>query len=118
VPTFSKKACAFIEKAVKTQPDKPFFLYYALTSPHNPIIPNDEFIGKSNAGAYGDFVAELDHHVGKILDKLLELKIDNNTMIIFTSDNGAIDITKNGSRWIRGDRAINGHMANAPFRGW
>lgn len=118
VPTFSEKACEFIEEASQTQPDKPFFLYYPLTSPHNPIIPNKEFLGKSGAGAYGDFIVELDHHIGKLLDKLVELGIDNNTMIIFTSDNGAIDITKNGERWIRGDRNIYGHMSNAPFSGW
>ncbi len=118
VPTFSKKACEFIEKAVSDHPGKPFFLYYPLTTPHNPIVPNYEFYGKSQAGAYGDFVFELDFHVGKLLDKLRELGIEKNTMVIFTSDNGAIDITKNPERWIRGDRNIYGHLSNAPYRGW
>ena len=118
VPTFSKKACEFVEKAVSSHPDKPFFLYYPLTTPHNPIVPNYEFYGKSKAGAYGDFVFELDHHVGKLMDKLRELGIEQNTLVIFTSDNGAIDITKNGERWIRGDRNIYGHLSNAPYRGW
>jgi arylsulfatase A-like enzyme len=118
VPTFSKKACEFVENAVSSHPGKPFFLYYPLTTPHNPIVPNYEFYGKSKAGAYGDFVFELDHHVGKLMDKLRELGIEQNTIVIFTSDNGAIDITKNAERWIRGDRYIYGHLSNAPYRGW
>ena len=118
VPTFSQKACEFVEKALKTHPKKPFFLYYALTAPHNPIIPNYEFYGKSKAGAYGDFIVELDYHVGKLLDKLVELGIEKNTLVIFTSDNGAIDVTKDPERWIRGDRDIYGHQSNAPFSGW
>ncbi len=119
VPAFSRKACEFIEKAVKSHPEKPFFLYYPLTSPHNPVIPNSEFIGKSKAGAYGDFVVELDFHVGKILEKLDELGITKNTMVIFTSDNGPVDRTRGyQKRWVRGDVHIHGHSSNAPFRGW
>ncbi|NLO02667.1 MAG: arylsulfatase, partial [Bacteroidales bacterium] len=118
VPTFSDKACEFIESACKSKPGKPFFLYYALTAPHNPIVPNKEFAGKGNAGAYGDFIFELDHHVGKILNKLKELNIDKNTIVIFSSDNGPIDITRNPERWIKGDRNIYGHISNAPFQGW
>lgn len=119
VPTFSKKACEFIEMACTKHPDKPFFLYYALTSPHNPVVPNKEFIGTSKAGAYGDFVVELDYHTGKILDKLAELGIDENTMIIFSSDNGPVDRTTGYTeRWVRGDRNIYGHSSNGLFRGW
>lgn len=118
VPAFSKKACDFIETAVRDNSDKPFFLYYAMTAPHNPIIPNKEFTGTSNAGAYGDFISEVDFHVGKILDKLKELKIEKNTLLIFTSDNGPINITKNPERWIKGDRNLYGHISNSPFSGW
>ena len=119
VPTLSKKACEFIERANRTQPGKPFFLYYAMTTPHNPIVPNREFVGTSRAGAYGDFVVELDHHVGRILSKIAELGIERNTLVIFSSDNGPVDRTKGyPARWVRGDTAIYGHDSNGPFRGW
>ncbi len=92
VPTPSKKVREFVETATRSRPDRlPFFLYYALTTPHNPIVPNREFVGTSRAGAYGDFVVQLDHHVGKILSKIAELGIDKNTIVIFTSDNGPVD---------------------------
>lgn len=118
VPILSNKACEFIESACKSKSDKPFFLYYALTAPHNPIVPNQEFYGKGYAGAYGDFIFELDYYVGKVLNKLKELGIDKNTIVIFSSDNGPIDITKNPERWIRGDKNIYGHISNSPFSGW
>ncbi len=118
-PTLSDKACEFVERATRTRPDQPFFLYYAMTSPHNPIVPNPEFTGKSEAGAYGDFVVETDHHVGKILDKLTELGIEKNTLVLFTSDNGPVNRTKGYSKkWVRGDTAIYGHDSTGPFRGW
>jgi arylsulfatase A-like enzyme len=119
VPTLSNKACDFVEKATRSRPDQPFFLYYALTTPHNPIVPNREFVGTSRAGAYGDFVCELDHHVGRILKKIANLGIEKNTIVIFTSDNGPVNRTKGyRARWVRGDTAIHGHDCNGPFRGW
>lgn len=119
VPTLSDKACEFLETATRTRPDQPFFLYYAMTTPHNPIVPHQEFVGTSRAGAYGDFVVELDHHVGRILRKIADLGIEKNTIVIFTSDNGPVDRT-NGyrARWVRGDTSIYGHDSNGPFRGW
>lgn len=83
---FTKKAMAWIREAAR-QP-KPFFLYLAYTSPHKPVAPRQEFRGRSQCGAYGDFVVETDHRVGQILALLDELKIADNTMVIFTSDNG------------------------------
>jgi len=119
IPTLSKKACDFLEMATRKRPEQPFFLYYAMTTPHNPIVPNKEFVGKSRAGAYGDFVVELDHHVGKILDKITELGIEKNTIVIFTSDNGPVNRTKGyRQRWVRGDTAIYGHDCTGPFSGW
>ena len=119
VPTLSRKACEFVETATRTRPDQPFFLYYAMTTPHNPIVPNKKFIGTSRAGAYGDFVVELDHHVGRILDKLVEAGIARNTLVIFTSDNGPVDRTKGyRQRWVRGDTGVYGHDSNGPFSGW
>ncbi|MCA9017668.1 MAG: sulfatase-like hydrolase/transferase, partial [Planctomycetaceae bacterium] len=115
----SNKACEFVETAARTHPDQPFFLYYAMTTPHNPIVPNKPFIGKSSAGTYGDFVVELDHHVGRLLKKLNELGIAENTLVIFTSDNGPVDRTKGyRQRWVRGDTQIYGHDSNGPCTGW
>jgi|GEM_PF-355795 len=119
VPTLSDKACEFVETATRTRPKQPFFLYYALTTPHNPIIPNTEFVGKSRAGAYGDFVVELDHHVGRLLRKLSKLGVEKNTIVLFTSDNGPVNRTKGyWQKWVRGDTAIHGHDSTGPFNGW
>jgi len=86
-----------------------------MTTPHNPIVPSREFVGTSRAGAYGDFVVEVDHHVGKILRKIAALGIERNTIVIFTSDNGPVDRTKGyRARWVRGDTAIYGHDSNGP----
>ncbi|MFT5466079.1 MAG: arylsulfatase A [Verrucomicrobiales bacterium] len=119
VPTLSNKACEFVETATRERPDQPFFLYYAMTTPHNPIVPNEQFVGTSRAGAYGDFVVELDHHVGRILKKIEELGIEKNTIVIFTSDNGPVNRTKGyREKWVRGDTGIYGHDSNGPFAGW
>jgi arylsulfatase A len=66
----------------------PFFIYWDPPSPHTPIVPNKEFQGKSGAGDYGDFVLEIDHYVGAILDALDRLQLSDNTLVIFSSDNG------------------------------
>lgn len=68
--------------------NKPFFIYWDPPSPHEPIVPNEEFLGKSGAGAYGDFVVEIDHYVGKILDALDQLSLSENTIVLLSSDNG------------------------------
>lgn len=71
-----------------SQKEDPFFIYFPLTAPHTPILPSEEFIGKSGTNAYGDFVLECDDIIGKIMDRLKENSIDENTILIFTSDNG------------------------------
>lgn len=65
-----------------------FFLYVALTAPHAPIIPTTEFIGKSNSNAYGDFVIQVDHSVGLIMEAITGDDRLENTLVFFTSDNG------------------------------
>lgn len=67
---------------------KPFFLYYALPSPHAPIIPDEQFIGKSKAGGYGDYMVQTDWMIGQILETLKKNRLEKNTIVIFTSDNG------------------------------
>ena len=67
---------------------KPFFLYLPLTSPHYPVCPLPEFWDKGKAGGYGEFMIETDHHVGRILKYLDDNELAENTIVIFTSDNG------------------------------
>lgn len=66
----------------------PFFIYFALTAPHNPEAPNKEFVGRSKAGRYGDFVLEVDHVVSRVVKALKENGLYENTLIVVTSDNG------------------------------
>ncbi len=86
LPKFTEKALEFIRSA--SEDDTPFFLYFSPMCPHKPVVPNKEFKGKSDAGLYGDFVNELDYSVGLILKELENLNISENTLIIFSSDNG------------------------------
>ena len=75
---------------IKKQDGKqPFFLMVSFTAPHTPVLPQEEFRGKSGAGIYGDFIMELDHDVGLIMEALRSSGLENNTLLIFTADNGA-----------------------------
>lgn len=85
LPTLTEKAVAYIEKQKK---GKPFLLYFALPCPHEPIIPNNEFLNKTDAGAYGDFVFQTDWVLGQVLAALKKKGMEDNTLVIFTSDNG------------------------------
>lgn len=85
---FTDKAIAWIEGWANDEPQKPFFLYLPYTSPHKPVIPIEQFRGKSRAGAYGDFMIETDWQVGRILTLLDRKRLAENTIVIFTSDNG------------------------------
>ncbi|VGO13870.1 Arylsulfatase [Pontiella desulfatans] len=86
---FTDKAIEWMGgKAADAKGGKPFFLYLPYTSPHYPVCPLPEFHGKGQAGAYGEFVIETDHHVGRILAFLETAGLDENTLIVFTSDNG------------------------------
>ncbi len=67
---------------------RPFFLYYPMPAPHTPILPGEAFRGRSGTNAYGDFVLHVDDVVGRIRAKLRELELSDNTILIFTSDNG------------------------------
>ncbi len=86
LPTLGDKAVAYIES--RKSNDDPFFLYFAFPSPHAPIIPNDAFDGKSKAGPYGDFVVESDHVAGRILQALDKAGLSDNTIVVFSADNG------------------------------
>ncbi len=109
LPRLTRQALSFIRDHREAYPEQPFFLYFPLTAPHLPYVPCKEFIGTSEAGAYGDFVNQVDHTVGLLLELLDSLRISDNTLLIVTSDNGA--------RWHPEDIARYGHRANYVFRG-
>lgn len=81
------KAAAFFSQQSQ---DTPFFLYLAFAAPHVPINPAPEFRGKSGVGLYGDYVQQLDHCTGVVLDALDKHGFAQNTLVIMTSDNGAV----------------------------
>jgi arylsulfatase A-like enzyme len=90
-PDQSKLTTDYTERAVqfiKKNKDAPFFLYLAHSMPHVPLFVSERFKGKSEAGLYGDVIMEIDWSVGQILETLKEQGIDDNTLVIFTSDNG------------------------------
>lgn len=88
VDLFANKSNEYIRRSVKE--NKPFFLYYALHQPHVPRVPNERFAGKSPLGARGDVILEADWQVGELLKTLRELGVEENTLIVFTSDNGMV----------------------------
>ena len=75
-------------KFIRARKDKPFFLFLSHTMPHVPLAASEKFKGKSAGGLYGDTIEEIDDSTGRVLDALKELKIDDRTLVIFTSDNG------------------------------
>ena len=88
LPKFTQKAVEVIDTHVAEQPDAPLFLYLPLAAPHTPILPNEEFVGKSSIGDYGDFVCEVDWAVGQVVEALTRNGMLDNTLLIVTSDNG------------------------------
>jgi arylsulfatase A-like enzyme len=81
---YTDKSIEFLTK----HKDQPFFLYLAHTMVHSVIDASEEFRGKSRGGLYGDTVEELDFHTGRLLDALDKLGLADNTLVIFTTDNG------------------------------
>ncbi len=86
MPKLTEKAVELI--AAQRGKAAPFFLYVPFTSPHAPIVPTPEFVGKSKAGGYGDFVVQTDDTVGRILKAIDELGARDNTIVVFSADNG------------------------------
>lgn len=98
--TITQRYTAEAISFIKQNKEKPFFLYLPHTMPHYPLHASEAFRGKSNNGKYGDAIEEIDWSTGQILNTLRDLDLGKNTMVVFTSDNGA---TRSGS--------------NAPFSG-
>jgi len=88
LPALTRHAVGVIDGHARDYADKPLFLYLPLSAPHAPVVPNDEFKGRGNVGLYGDFVAEIDSAVAQMLEALDRNGMTDNTLVIFTSDNG------------------------------
>ncbi|RCH55562.1 arylsulfatase [Mucilaginibacter hurinus] len=102
---------------IKTNKRKPFFLYYATTNIHHPFTPAPQFIGTSGAGPYGDFIHELDWIVGEIMTTLKQEGLENNTLLILTSDNGGMLNQGGQAAWNMGHRQ-NGALFGFKFDAW
>jgi arylsulfatase A-like enzyme len=109
LPRLTKKAVEYIDS--RAGKDKPFFLYVPLGSPHAPIVPGPEWQGKSGIGDYGDFVMQTDNVVGEISAALKRQGLTDNTLVIFTSDNGCSRVA--GIE----ELAKQGHIVSAHLRG-
>ena len=107
---FARESVAYINEQAK-DPERPFFLYLPLTSPHTPIVPSKDWQGKSPIGKYGDFLMETDWVVGEVLAALDKNNIADNTLVIFTTDNGCSPAAK-----IEG-LIKQGHKPNGELRG-
>lgn len=86
LPNFINRAVDYIHD--KSKDDKPFYLYLPLPAPHTPILPIKEYQGKSGLNPYGDFVLMVDDMVGKVMNALKEAGVDDNTILVFSTDNG------------------------------
>jgi len=86
LPNFTRRSVAYIEERAAT--GEPFFLYFPLPAPHTPILPTPEFRGKSGTNLYGDFCLQVDDVVGQVMDALERAGVAENTILVFTTDNG------------------------------
>jgi arylsulfatase A-like enzyme len=104
---------------IETNHARPFFVYMAPNAVHEPIVPNPKFT-KSPLGKYGDFIQELDWTVGEMLKTLDKLKLTDDTLVIFTSDNGGVVNPNNPdcSAAIKGGLAINGPLKGGKHSEW
>jgi arylsulfatase A-like enzyme len=108
--TFTQKAVAFLER----HRDRPFFLYFATHDIHVPRVPHPRFAGRSGMGPRGDAILQLDASVGAVLDALARLGLEEQTLVVFTSDNGPV--VDDGYR----DEAVEklgNHRPAGPLRG-
>ena len=108
---FYEKTEEFIVNHLKKSPEKPFFTVFSTQIAHAPVLPAPEFVGNSGAGPRGDFVVELDTLVGRVIDLVKELGIDDETLILFNADNGAETMHVD---WMREDHD---HDPSAGLRG-
>ena len=108
---FLKKSREFLEGHAKRQPEKPFFLLHSMAAVHLPSFAAPQFKGRTKAGPHGDFIHELDFIVGELMQTLEKLGVADNTLVIFTSDNGPETTS------VVHMRADYGHDGARPWRG-
>ncbi|MEM9365485.1 MAG: sulfatase-like hydrolase/transferase [Planctomycetota bacterium] len=111
--TLTGKAVEWIE----TRGEDPFFLYLATTNIHHPFTPAPRFQGTSGCGPYGDFIHELDWIVGEVMQALESKGVADNTLLIFTSDNGGMFNVGGQNAWDAGHR-LNGQLLGFKFGAW
>jgi len=115
-------ACGVVRE--RAREDQPFFLYLPLPAPHKPVLPHPDFRGRTALGDYGDFVAQVDDAVGRLLRALDEAGAADDTLLVYTSDNGSFmyRFDEPGRKDHVDDRSVQGyraehHRANGPLRG-
>lgn len=119
MPRFTEEAISVIQDHSAKETRKPLMLYLAYPAPHTPWLPTEEFLGKSGAGIYGDFVHMVDHQIGQVIKALDDAEMTKDTLLIFTADNGPVwydeDVEKfghdssGGLRGMKADAWENGH---------
>jgi arylsulfatase A len=107
--TLTNKVNTYLEDYKREENSDPFFMYFAMTAPHTPWLPEEDFIGKSKAGMYGDFVMQVDYYVGSVMKKLEDLGLSENTIVMFASDNGPV--------WYPNNVTEFGHNSVGPLSG-
>jgi arylsulfatase A-like enzyme len=113
LPRLQAKAVSYLDqRALAANAGQPFFLYLPLTSPHTPIVPSTEWLGKSGLGDYADFVMMTDAVVGSVLAALERSGVAENTLVFFTSDNGCSPAAKTEAL------EKQGHYASERYRGY
>lgn len=127
LPFITQESINYLQQYNKEKKEEPFFLYYSPYVPHIPLAVDQAFIGKTDAGLYGDYVFELDYFIGLLLKELERLGLKENTLIIFASDNGsqfvatspADDDKKptNSPSDVINQVNEDSHQPNSPFRG-
>jgi arylsulfatase A-like enzyme len=111
---FTDEAIRFIERNV----DEPFFLYLAHTMPHVPLFASPQFDGTSEIGLYGDCIEEIDWNVGRIMESLKEQGVDENTLVVYTSDNGPWHFEENATDKVKGNKNRRTGGSAYPLRGY
>jgi len=111
------KAVDWITEKTTGNKQDPFFLYMATTHIHHPFTPGTNFQGKSDAELYGDFIQELDWMVGQVLSTLEKQGVSDNTLVVFTSDNGAM-LNLGGRNAVKAGHKINGDLLGFKFGVW
>lgn len=96
---FTERAIEFLDQRGKARDDRPFFLYLAYSGPHTPWLPSQEYVGKSGAGLYGDFLMQIDRDIGRVVAALEKNGFGRDTLLLLSSDNGPVWYGKDRERF-------------------